>query len=180
MYFPLDWWPDSCAATLLDISSLSRTLGRAVWIYLGTIRLDSSLVTLFIGLKNVLGFRFVLYMSPSFGGSWMILTLCISSHVMVWFCHSIVFCALVTQVCLVCTPLGSSHSYIEWLLLMLVLCLYLYPLLCLYKRGFAACLKYVFAAWCQVSAVGCGRTCKAFGEALERLEVGWESRMFMS
>lgn len=82
--------------------------GESCLRYLGTIRLDSSLVMVFIGPKDVLGFKFILYMSTSFAGSWITQTLCISSHVMMWSCQSIVFCALVTRVpSKYCTPLES-------------------------------------------------------------------------
>lgn len=91
--------------------SLQNT-GESFLYYLNALRIESLLVMLFTGPKNMLGFKFNLYMSPCFGGSWIALTLCISSHAMMWFCHML---SLESQFhdCPVCILVPTNPSYID-------------------------------------------------------------------
>lgn len=149
-----------------------QNTGESFLYYLNALRIESVLVMLFTDPKNMLGFKFNLYMSPCFGGSWIALTLCISSHAVMWFCHML---SLESQFHDSPVCISSNQSFIHWLLPVLVLCWYLYPLLCLGKQTLWPPWGMFLQHNAKFELLDLRGYAKHFEEVLERLR--WAGRV---
>lgn len=156
--------------------SLQNT-GESFLYYLNALRIESVLVMLFTDPKNMLGFKFNLYMSPCFGGSWIALTLCNSSHAVMWFCHML---SLESQfhdspVCIPSQPILHTLIAPSAGAMLVSLSITVFR-----KTDFVTSLRNVFAAQCKVWAVGLERICKAFWGSSRKTEMSWKSGEFLS